>query len=78
MTTLPCTAPIALELPALPRPALDELYHLLQYLQFKYNVDLEPCLETLEDEIDNIDGDLALTETGAIPLSQLKQSLGLG
>jgi hypothetical protein len=42
--------------------ALDELYHFMQYLQFKYKVDLEPSLEALEDEIDNFDGDAALAE----------------
>jgi hypothetical protein len=75
MATLPRIDPITRELPALPRSALDELYHFLQYLQFKYNVDLEPCIETLEDEMDNVDGDAALAEPGALPLSQLKQSL---
>jgi len=39
MTTLPLTEPVALEVPALPRAALDEVYHFLQYLQFKYSVD---------------------------------------
>lgn len=78
MTTLPRTSPTTLELPALPRSTLDELYHFLQYLQFKYKVDLESCIETLEDEIDNFDGDVALSETNAVSLSQLKQSLELG
>jgi hypothetical protein len=55
MTTLPLTEPVALEVPSLPRSALDELYHFLQYLQFKYKVDLELPLETLEDEIDSFD-----------------------
>ena len=77
MTTLPRTEPVTLELPALPRSALDELYHFLQYLQFKYQVDLEAGLDSLEDEIDNFDGDATLTEPGAIALTQLKQELGL-
>jgi hypothetical protein len=47
MTTLPLTEPVALEIPQLPRPALDELYHFLQYLQFKYKADLEAPLEAL-------------------------------
>ena len=78
MTTLPLTEPVALEVPSLPRSALDELYHFLQYLQFKYNVDLELPLEALEDEIDSFDADPALQETGDISLSNLKQELGLG
>ncbi|ASC73067.1 hypothetical protein XM38_040290 [Halomicronema hongdechloris C2206] len=77
MTTLPRTEPITLELPALPRATLDELYHFLQYLQFKYQVDLESGLKTLEDEMDNFDGDAALAEPGAISLAHLKQELGL-
>jgi len=78
MTTLPLTEPVALEVPALPRAALDELYHFLQYLQFKYRVDLELTLEALEDEIDGFDADVALEETGSIPLAGLRQELGLG
>ena len=77
MATLPRVDPITLKLPALPRATLDELYHFLQYLQFKYSLDLEPCIEALEDEMDNVDGDAALAEAGAMPLSQLKQSLDL-
>jgi hypothetical protein len=49
MTTLPLTDPVVLEIPPLRRAALDELYHFLQYLQFKYDVDLEGTLEALED-----------------------------
>ncbi|GAB4339104.1 MAG: hypothetical protein OHK0047_29660 [Leptolyngbyaceae cyanobacterium] len=60
MTTLPLTEPVALEVPPLPRSALDELYHFLQYLEFKYQVDLESTLEVLEDEIDSFDADAAL------------------
>jgi len=78
MTTLPLTEPVALELPALPRTGLDELYHFLQYLQFKYAVDLDSTLEALEDEIDGFDADTALQETGEISLAHLKQELGLG
>ncbi len=77
MTTLPFTDPITLELAPLPRAALDELYHFLQYLQFKYGVDLESTLEAIEDEIDGFDADVALQEPGAISLSSLKQELGL-
>ncbi len=77
MTTLPLTEPVALEVPSLPRSALDELYHFLQYLQFKYKVDLELPLEALENEIDSFDADTALQETEDIPLSSLKQELGL-
>ena len=78
MATLPLTEPVALELPPLPRAALDELYHFLQYLQFKYKADLEPTLETLEDEIDSFDADAALQEPGEISLADLKQELSLG
>ncbi|WP_052050551.1 hypothetical protein [Leptolyngbya sp. KIOST-1] len=60
MATVPLTDPISLELTPLPRMALDELYHFLQYLQFKYGVDLEPALEAIEDEIDTFDADVAL------------------
>jgi len=72
MATLPLTEPVSLEIPPLPRPALDELYHFLQYLQFKYNADLEPTLEVLEDEIDGFDADVALQESGEISLGSLK------
>lgn len=78
MTTLPLTEPVDLEVPSLPRSALDELYHFLQYLQFKYKVDLELPLEALEDEIDSFDADTAMQEPGDISLSSLKQELGLG
>jgi len=77
MTTLPLTEPVALEVPSLPRSALDELYHFLQYLQFKYKVDLELPLETLEDEIDSFDADTALQETADISVASLKQELDL-
>jgi hypothetical protein len=77
MTTPPLTEPVALEVPSLPRAALDELYHFLQYLQFKYKVDLEETLEGLEDEIDGFDADIALQESGEMPLAKLKQELGL-
>ncbi len=77
MATLPLTEPVSLEIPPLPRPALDELYHFLQYLQFKYNADLEPTLEALEDEIDGFDADVALQESGEISLGSLKLELGL-
>jgi hypothetical protein len=77
MTTLPLTEPVALEVPSLPRAALDELYHFLQYLQFKYKVDLELALEGLEDAIDGFDADVALQETGNISLADLKQELNL-
>lgn len=72
MTTLPLNEPVALELPALPRSALDKLYHFLQYLQFKYKVDLELPLETLEDAIDSFDAD-SVQEMGDISLPSLKQ-----
>lgn len=77
MTTLPLTEPVDLDVPPLPRAALDELYHFLQYLQFKYHVDLEAILESLEDEMDGFDADVALREPGEIPLASLKQELGL-
>ncbi len=78
MTTLSKTEPVALAIPSLPRSALDELYHFLQYLQFKYEVDLEAVIESIEDEIDVFDAEMALQETGeAVPLSSLKQELGL-
>jgi len=34
-------------------------------------------LEALEDEIDGFDAEVALEETGSIPLASLKQELGL-
>ncbi|MEO1146940.1 MAG: hypothetical protein AAFY26_15255 [Cyanobacteria bacterium J06638_22] len=77
MKTLPLTQPVSLEIPALPRTALDELYHFLQYMQFKYQLDLEATLEQMEDEIDGFDAEVALQESGAISLDALKQELGL-
>lgn len=80
MTTLPKPKieAITLELPALSRHAIDELYHFLQYLQFKHQVDLEPAIEALEDEIDVFDVEIALQEPGeAIPLADFKKELGL-
>jgi hypothetical protein len=77
MTTLPLTEPVALNLPPLPRTALDELYHFLQYLEFKYQLDFESVLESLEDEIDGFDAEVALQEPGEISLASLKQELGL-
>ncbi len=77
MTTLPLTEPINLDIPSLPRAALDELYHFLQYLQFKYNLDLAATLEAIEDEIDSFDADVALQEPGEVSLTSLKQELGL-
>ncbi|MEL6161220.1 MAG: hypothetical protein AAFR18_18580 [Cyanobacteria bacterium J06627_32] len=43
--TKPKLEPFTLELPALSRHAIDELYHFLQYLQFKHEIDLEPAIE---------------------------------
>ena len=77
MTTLPRTQPIALELPALDRAAIDEIYHFLQHLQFKYGTDLEPNIEVLEDEIDSFDVMVALQEAGEVSLASFKQTLGL-
>ncbi len=80
MTTLqkPKIDPITLELPSLSRHAIDELYHFLQYLQFKHQVDLEPAIEAIEDEIDVFDADVARQETGeAMPWEEFKQELGL-
>jgi hypothetical protein len=77
MNTLPLTEPVALEVPPLPRTAIDELYHFLQYLQFKYKVNLESILESIEDEIDGFDADSALQEPGELSLASLKQELGL-
>lgn len=77
MTTLPQTEPVTLEVPTLPRSAIDELYHFLQYLQFKYQVSLETAIESLEDEIDTFDAEFALQEPGETSLADLKQELGL-
>lgn len=80
MTTLPKPKieAITLEIPALSRSAIDELYHFLQYLQFKHQVDLEPAIEAIEDEIDVFDADVARMEPGeAIPLADFKQELGI-
>lgn len=77
MNTLPRTEPVALSMPALPRPALDERYHFVQYIQFKYKVDLELSLETLEDAIDSFDADQGMQEPGEILLASLKQALDL-
>ena len=56
----PTVNPVTIELPALSRHAIDELYHFLQYLQFKHQVDLEPAIEAIEDEIDIFDVDATL------------------
>lgn len=84
MTALPDTKtkakidPVTLEIPSLSRSAIDELYHFLQYLQFKHQVDLEPAIEALEDEIDSFDIDVARQEPGeAISLERFKEELGL-
>ncbi len=77
MKTLSLIESATLELPQLPRAAADELYHFLQYLQFKYTLDLEIPLESLADEIDGFDADEALEEPGEISLAELKQELGL-
>ncbi|MGC1309065.1 MAG: hypothetical protein WA885_17710 [Phormidesmis sp.] len=84
MTALPETKakpkidPITLQLPSLSRHAIDELYHFLQYLQFKHQIDLEPAIEALEDEIDVFDVEVALQEPGeAVTWESLKEELGL-
>ncbi|WP_017305492.1 hypothetical protein [Spirulina subsalsa] len=77
MKTLPLISDLKLELPPLNRMALDELYHFLQYLQFKHDLDLEVVLEVLEDEMDGFDAEVAQQESGGIPLAKLKQELGL-
>ena len=70
--------PVTLELPSLSRHAIDELYHFLQYLQFKHQIDLEPAIETLEDEIDVYDVEVALQEPGEpISLEDFKKELGI-
>ncbi len=70
--------PVTLELPSLSRHAIDELYHFLQYLQFKHQVDLEPAIEAIEDEIDVFDADVARQEPGEpIPWEEFKKELGL-
>ncbi|MEO1126978.1 MAG: hypothetical protein AAFX95_23315 [Cyanobacteria bacterium J06639_16] len=78
MTTLPLTEPITLAIPPMSRAAVDELYHFLQYLQFKHQADLEGAIEALEDEIDSFDADVSLQESGEISLGDLKQEIGLG
>ncbi|MGB0564430.1 MAG: hypothetical protein ACPGVO_21930 [Spirulinaceae cyanobacterium] len=77
MTTLPRTEPVTLALPALDRGAIDEIYHFLQYLQFKYGIDLESSIEALEDEIDSFDAAVAAQEPGEVSLASFKQTLGL-
>lgn len=76
--TKPKIDPLSLELPSLSRHAIDELYHFLQYLQFKHQIDLEPAIEAIEDEIDVFDVEIALQEPGEdIPLEEFKKELGL-
>ncbi|MBE9062353.1 hypothetical protein [cf. Phormidesmis sp. LEGE 11477] len=80
MTTLPKPKidAFTLEIPPLSRSAIDELYHFLQYLQFKHQIDLEATIEAIEDEIDPYDAEIALQEPGdAVPWETLKQELGL-
>lgn len=77
-TAKPKIDPVTLELPSLSRHAIDELYHFLQYLQFKHQVDLEPAIEAIEDEIDVFDADTALQEPGEdVPWEKLKEELEL-
>jgi len=77
-STQPKIDPVTLELPSLSRHAIDELYHFLQYLQFKHQIDLEPAIEAIEDEIDVFDADVARQEPGeAISLEEFKEELGL-
>lgn len=77
-TALPKIDPVTLELPSLSRHAVDELYHFLQYLQFKHQVDLEPAIEALEDEIDVFDIRVSQQEAEeTIPWEKVKQGLGL-
>lgn len=77
-TAPPKIDPVTLELPALSRHAIDELYHFLQYLQFKHQIDLEPAIEALEDEIDVFDVKVALQQSEAsISWEQVKQESGL-
>lgn len=77
-TAPPKIEPVTLELPSLSRHAIDELYHFLQYLQFKHQVDLESAIEALEDEMDVFDVEVALQEPEeAIPWETVKQGLGL-
>ena len=69
--------PFTLELPSLSRHAIDELYHFLQYLQFKHHVSLELAIEAIEDEIDVFDAEVARQEPGEpIPLEEFKKELG--
>ena len=69
---------VTLEIPSLSRHAIDELYHFLQYLQFKHQVDLEAAIEALEDEMDIYDVEVASHELGeAMPWEAVKQELGL-
>ena len=75
--TKPTIEPFTLEMPSLSRHAIDELYHFLQYLQFKHQIDLEPAIEALEDEIDVFDVEVALQEPGEyITLEEFKKELG--
>jgi hypothetical protein len=76
-STQPPVTPVILPELALSRAAMDELYSFLQYLQFKYQTDLEAAIESVEEEMDIIDAREALAEGGAIPWSQVKQELGL-
>ncbi|MEL6263128.1 MAG: hypothetical protein AAFR12_18880 [Cyanobacteria bacterium J06626_6] len=76
--TKPKLEPFTLELPALSRHAIDELYHFLQYLQFKHEIDLGPAIEAIEDEIDPYDVEIALQEPGEpVAWEDLKKELGL-
>jgi len=80
MTTLqkPKIEALTLEISSLSRHAIDELYHFLQYLQFKHQVDLEPAIEAIEDEIDVFDVEVAIQEPGeAISLADFKKELGI-
>lgn len=76
MNTLSSQAhPVSLPPLQLPRQGMDELYHFLQYLQFKYRTDLESAIESVEEEIDLIDCEEALKSHERIPWEQVKREL---
>lgn len=71
---------IDLQLPIvnLTEGALAELYTFLQYLKFKYKADLEEAIDVVEEELDSLACEKALTGIEpTVAWSDVKVNLGL-
>ena len=71
---------IDLQLPSLnlTEDALAEIYTFLQYLKFKYKTDLEEAIDVIEEELDSLECEKALSGTEpTVAWSDVKANLGL-